>query len=995
MRIVSISFIAFILGFCTNTFAQNPYIRHYTAIDGLPTNTIYQICQDRNKFLWFTSDAGVTRFDGFNFTSYRKKDGLSSNDVVRIKEDRKGRIWLFGYNGSVNYIYNNIIYNGKNAPFLNSLMGKGFLLDFYTDSTNQTINFYNWQGDIFSLDTNNNVIKDVLLQNIEPTLSVIGRKVEKGNVSYLSKSPSDEWIIWCSIGVYSQLRFHTTSIKIVDTSLRCIAVFPARNNTYYVKTYTYQNHAFICELLKVTGDLQKVKIQLPFNALQIKTVLEDSEGYIWIAAYNEGVYCIKDNKIVKHFDIKNALGLLQDHEQNIWISSQSDGVYMISHDILDQNHYDPAYFNNHGIHLMCKSPEGIWCANSKAVYLLKNTVFYKLSVPIAVQPVDILYLFKDQTLMLGTISSRLHLFEDLTLNAALKKISYSKRMEYNVLVKKIINDNRGFVTTMFDQNNLFFVNSFKPSLNIGFQKISQRVNNAYYNTDNMLVINAKENYLYKNNKLEPYPELARFNGAIIHNHAIMNDSDELFNIDGDSLFILKNHKFYNLTEAFDIPITEQINKFIYDDSTLYLATLKDIFICHNPLNIISGIPVHIEPLNISFNNINDILIQKDTLYIANDDGLTLIAKTSIAKSISLPPIPYLQSIKVNDNIYSLPDHELKLTGKNKIELSFGCISYSSGSVIYSYLLEGSESKWTVGSGSNINLIYQNLPKGKYIFKLRVKKSNSSWSKPLELEITIKPTLFEHPAFWIFVVLIISALIFLIVFGIRSQKLKKVEVNHQLIVMEQKALQSMMNPHFIFNSLGSIQNFLLKNKGSEAVIYLSQFAQLIRQNLNAINMPMILLEEEVGRLKNYLDLERKRLDYKFDYSIEIDERFEKDSVYIPSMIIQPIAENSIWHGLATLEKDGFIKINIETYKPKSLKISIEDNGIGVKKSIEYTEKNSHHKHLGMQIIEKRLNLLSKKYSTETSINYSESNPSHNNPGTIVILILPFIDTISDI
>ncbi len=874
-------------------------------------------------------------------------------------------------------------------------MGKGFILDFFTDSTNQTINFYNWQGDVFSLDTNNKIVKDVLFENLESIFPVIGSKMEKGNVSYLSKSPSNQWIVWCNIGIYSQQRFQKSRIKIVDSTLRCLAVFPARNNTYYVKTYIFQNRVFSYELLKVTAGLQKEKIKLPFNALQIKSVLEDSEGYLWIAAYNEGVYCIKDNKIIKHFDIKDALGLLQDHEQNIWVSSQSDGVYMISHDILEQNHLDPDYFNNHGVHLMCNFPGvGIWCANSKSVYLLKNDVFYTMSVPKTVQPVDILYLFLDQTLMLGTISSKIHLFEDISLNSATKEISYKKRVDYNVFVKKIIDVSPGFVITMFDQNNLFFINSFKPSLNNGSQKISQRINNAYYNADNVLVINAKENYLYENNKLELYPELSRFNGTIISEHLILNDSAELFNIDGDSLYIFSHHKFLNLTDAFDIPVNEQINKILYKDSTLYLATLKDIFVCHNPMSIISGTPVHIEPLNISFNNINDILIQKDTLYIASDDGLTIIAETSIAKNISLPPIPYLQSINVNDNIYSLQDHELKLTGKNKIALSFGCISYSSGSVIYSYILQGSENKWTVGSGSSINLIYQNLPKGQYIFKLRVKKSNSGWSNPLELVITIKPTLLEYPAFWAFVVLLAIGFIFLIILRFRIQKTKKVEVNHQLIVMEQKALQSMMNPHFIFNSLGSIQNFLLNNKGSEAVIYLSQFAHLIRQNLNAINMPMIILEEEVDRLRNYLDLEKKRLDYSFDYSIEIDKRFEEDAVYIPSMIIQPIAENSIWHGLATLDKDGFIKIKIQTYKPKSLKISIEDNGIGVEKSIEYSAKNSHHKHLGMQIIEKRLNLLSKKYHTETNINYAEVNPGQNNPGTVVILILPFIENTND-
>jgi LytS/YehU family sensor histidine kinase len=316
-------------------------------------------------------------------------------------------------------------------------------------------------------------------------------------------------------------------------------------------------------------------------------------------------------------------------------------------------------------------------------------------------------------------------------------------------------------------------------------------------------------------------------------------------------------------------------------------------------------------------------------------------------------------------------------------------------VIYSYQLEGAETKWTTGSGKDFNLIYQNLPKGNYILKLKARKLNSGWSKPFELAITIKPTLVEYPAFWGFISFITFGLIFLIISLIRIEKRKRVEVDHQLIVMEQKALQSMMNPHFIFNSLGSIQNYLLKNKGSDAVIYLSQFARLIRQNLNAINTPMIYLEEEVDRLRNYIELEKKRLENKFEYSIEVDKILEEDGVYIPSMIIQPIVENSIWHGIATMEEAGTVKISLQAYQSKSLRIIVEDNGIGMNASKEYAVKSSQNHHLGMQIIQKRLALLSKKYKTETRINYSEYSPGHKYPGTIVEIIMPFIYTIDDI
>ena len=985
------------LNFCANTSAQNPYIRHFTSLNGLPSNTIYQIYQDSHKFLWFTSDAGVIKFDGFNFISYRKKDGLSSNDVVRIKEDSKGRIWLFNYNGSVNYIFNNKIYNGKNAPFLNLLTGKGFILDFFTDS-NHTLYFYTWQREVFTLDTNNKVSRDSLFKRTSSEPFFIRKSAEPLfirkydqllKVSCLSKSPSDEWIIWSSIGLFRQDCSQNKGIAIIDSSLHCMAVFPGRNNISYVKTY-YN------ELLKITGDYRREKIPFPCDLLKINTIIEDSEGYLWIAANDEGVFCLKNNIIVKHFDLKDALGLLQDHEQNIWVSTQSDGVYMISHDVLKQTHFDCTYFENYGVDQLCNVPGfGILCANTNVAFLMKNNAFYKLPVPEVVRPINIVCPFNNRTLLLGSISKKLCAFENLKLDVASKEIGYSRRVMYPIPVKKIIADLSGYAAAMYNQNQIYPPILVKFSSLSEFNLKSERINNAFYNANNELVVNAKRNYLCRNNKQLPYPELSRFDGTIITDHLVLYDSIELFTIDGDSLFILKNHRFYNLTNAFDIPVDVQINKILYVDSTLYLTTLRDVFVCNNPMNVLSGNPVHLEPLNISFNNINDVLIHNDTLFVASNDGLTSIAKASFTTSVASPPIPYLISISINEKIiYSRSDKELKLTGKKTVKLSFGCISYSASPVFYSYKLEGTDKKWTIGTGSSINLLFQDLPRGHYVFKLRVRKSNSNWSKPLELVITIKPTLVEYPAFWLFIMFIAGGFITFVIFSIRTQKIKKVEIDHQLIVMEQKALQSMMNPHFIFNSLGSIQNYLLTNKGSEAVIYLSQFARLIRQNLHAINKPMIALEDEIDRLRNYIDLEQKRLENKFDYSIEIDTQLEEEGLFIPSMIIQPIAENSIWHGIAMLEEKGIIKIGFRVHTAKSIRVIIEDNGIGLKKSLEYTAKSSQHEHLGMQIIKKRLDLLSKKYKTKTSILYSESSSNHTEPGVMVEIILPFVYRIDD-
>jgi len=378
----------------------------------------------------------------------------------------------------------------------------------------------------------------------------------------------------------------------------------------------------------------------------------------------------------------------------------------------------------------------------------------------------------------------------------------------------------------------------------------------------------------------------------------------------------------------------------------------------------------------------------DSLFIASQEGLTIISESSIKKVNSGPPIPYFQTITINGINCILPYYELSLIGNNTICIISKCISFSSSPIIYSYILEGSDDNWTTGTGSSLTVIYQNLHKGNYIFKLRMRKSNSDWSSPLELKITIKPTFWEYPIVWACFVILFAILIILLVLKIKSQKIKRTEIDHQLILMEQKALQSMMNPHFIFNSLGSIQNYLLKNKAGEAILYLSQFARLIRQNLHAINLAMIGLDEEINRLKNYLELEQIRLENKFEYLIEADNVLLDDNVAIPSMIIQPFAENSIWHGIAGLNTKGLIVIKFNLLSENVIKIVIEDNGVGMEQSKDQSQKNRNHLHLGMQMTQKRLILLSKKFNIDAHMNYSELNPGTENVGTRVELFIPF-------
>ena len=171
----------------------------------------------------------------------------------------------------------------------------------------------------------------------------------------------------------------------------------------------------------------------------------------------------------------------------------------------------------------------------------------------------------------------------------------------------------------------------------------------------------------------------------------------------------------------------------------------------------------------------------------------------------------------------------------------------------------------------------------------------------------------------------------------------------------------MNPHFIFNSLNSIGDYILKNDTQSANDYLSKFAKLMRMTLENSEKKEILLSEDITLLKTYMDIERKRFNNKFNYTIDIEFSLDPDDILVPPMILQPFIENSIIHGLA-LKDEGHIIISFKE-KNSMLICSVDDNGIGREKS---SSSSTHKKSLGMAITKSRIEIINKIKNTEGDI-----------------------------
>ena len=201
----------------------------------------------------------------------------------------------------------------------------------------------------------------------------------------------------------------------------------------------------------------------------------------------------------------------------------------------------------------------------------------------------------------------------------------------------------------------------------------------------------------------------------------------------------------------------------------------------------------------------------------------------------------------------------------------------------------------------------------------------------------------------------------------------------------KSMRSQMNPHFIFNALNSVNNFIAVNDERSANRYLSEFSVLMRSVLENSDEDFIPLVKEIELLELYVKLEHNRFKDKFDYTIFIDEQIKLDAYAIPPMLLQPYIENAIWHGLRYKKEKGNLNISMVQYKGENILITIQDDGVGRKKSVEIKTKHQlKQKSKGLSTIQNRIAILNDMYKDKISV--SVSDLLENGSGTKVELIL---------
>jgi len=226
----------------------------------------------------------------------------------------------------------------------------------------------------------------------------------------------------------------------------------------------------------------------------------------------------------------------------------------------------------------------------------------------------------------------------------------------------------------------------------------------------------------------------------------------------------------------------------------------------------------------------------------------------------------------------------------------------------------------------------------------------------------------------------------------EQKRNKLKLEHskQLIQLRMQAIQAQMNPHFLFNTLNSIKNFIIKNNKKDAVTYLSKFANLIRLILDNSQLQEISLKDEIEIIKLYVEVENIRFNNEILFDVQVDGRVDLAQIKIPPLILQPFIENSIWHGLAL--KKGKKKIFVKIKEDKSFaNIIIEDNGIGREKAMEIrASKLLNRESLGIKLTEERLATYTKYLEERYKLKFEDLYDEKESPtGTRIIISLPVV------
>ena len=938
---------------------------HFTVDDGLPSNTIYSVFKDSKGYLWFASDNGIARYNGIKYEKFTTDDGLSDNDVFYFKEDLSGRLWMSTNNGKLCYYKDGIFHNEKNDNTLRLPFKEPYLLSiapekdtsvtmFFNDRT-KFITFQHNKFKTYDLSRLDSLHKPVYLIEIHKLNSFSYQLLYKDikvtidtNLNILHKEQYPGGIFF---NPYRDrvFNFLYTRESIYSPDQKMLFSFKRgfdKTALYYI--YESNNNYFLCtdHGLYINNDR---------NYLQgnnVTAIVQDEEGNYWVSTLKNGVYYFDKNFLKQQVykanrpdevkfsafvdsaiffsNIANDFYRLRDqkvvciyHEKkNV---QQNKYAYISGFDIDDRGYYHSFY--NHD-EILIKD------INSKNPIVSRTTNKYDYGIKTLHAIGNKVYI------LMPTFLGCIH-YDRFGKRIDFVHIEDFKIRQWPFSMTKS-SDNHIWYSTL---NKVYKITDDKPVLQTQLKNITFKWFSVY---DDYLVGCSIDNKLIICN----HPDGNAIYSSVTNEQCVW----------GKSYLLDKTHVIISTNTLYRV-LTLKPSA----DTPCYFITVLE-----NPI-----VPKNAE--NICSDNTN--------CYFFKSGSISMFPISDLLVKPHAPKI-FFTNLQAGNTVHSLngPAITLPYASSRNIRIFFASLTYSSKDLVYEYTISRSgEDNWMSIKAQEINLV--NAGFGNYVIRLRSRTLESGYSDVAILWLTI-----EQPwwATWWFisasVVLLMLITAVIIYAGVR-RTIKKRDKAHlikiDLLRSEYKAMNALMNPHLIFNVLNNVQGLIDDDDKKKAKEYLQIFSLLMRQNMHNISREMIPLQKEIELLNNYLKIEKLRFKEWLNYSLYVDENVDTNDILIPPLLIQPLVENAILHGLLPAQSDeAFVSIRI-FIAGNDLVLEIKDNGIGINRSKETN--NNLQESFGLENVRKRISQLSVIQNKDISFSIREISDEHSHiQGTVATI-----------
>ncbi|MGN6421372.1 MAG: ligand-binding sensor domain-containing protein, partial [Pseudobacter sp.] len=817
--------------------SQDYSYSHYTPRDGLSSKVVYCMVQDNEGFIWFGTETGVSRFDGTHFKTFTTADGLPDNAILRIFADTKGRVWMMPFKNTLCYFYKGKFHTQENDSLLKKLSLSDFVMG-CVETPSRDIVIID-KKKIFAITSDNRIVDykcpgsgcyltKLVQENNDEFLLLNEEKVyltkDFVNYRYLYSIPPKQAgegqalikkDLVCSFSGMNVLHVESFRYKLsYDVTIPALNNIIKLNDSVLCLNTTRGNFLFNILERKMTESFLTNK--------NVSNYFTDNEGGVWFCTINDGVYRLHSRRVRSFRNLGAG-----EQTFHVYDLQQDSGAILVGTDMgclqlaTNPNGQGTGIKQRFSIRLdkpvkcIVKNGDQLLFSSGPNIFVsdpgkpLRSSAYFG-----AVKQMD--FLGKNKFI--------------IATSGALQLLDYP-----SMVCTKMISDGR--TTSMLVRND-----------------------SVYFGTLTGLRLLLPDGGIIDMGESIPFLKGKRV--AAIREAA---DGTIWVAAYGGIVEIRNNRmgRVFGITNGIS---SNDCRALAIDNHCIWVGTdkgLDRVFIDQG------GSIIHYSTADgLGSNMINALLVSGNYLYAGTPEGVSYFDKQTMATSSRC----LLRLLNISVDGIAMPESTCYTLNYNKrnIRVDYVGISYGAdGDIEYTYRLDGFDPNWKKTRQTSLDFIA--LPAGEYKLEIFAINKFGVVSKLLPIQIIINAPFWQTPWFITLAAVLLIAVTWLIV-TVRSKRITNKEkaareIQEKLQELEQKALRAQMNPHFIFNSLNSIQGFILDNDPDKANKYLSSFARLIRQTLDNSMHPRISVEDEIKYLSTYLQLEQLRFKHSFTYSVK--------------------------------------------------------------------------------------------------------------------------------